>query len=187
MASYENLPDPLHGLSPEGLNELEAFAQDGGPDLSDLRGYSIPRMSDTTPDRTMATEAYTSKLQQHLINNQIYPDVHMYLNRPPLLPPANFGGILRMLSCSRSSLHSSSSSKVDFDAFGQVNSRAANDQEVLNEVVPLIEGNHGPVDECGGYPFRNMSQITNKMLRPVKPDRFYGANGDTLDRTVCEG
>lgn len=135
----------------------------------------------------MATEAYTSKLQQHLINNQIYPEVHMYLNRPLLLPPANSGGILRMLSSSRSSLHSSSSSKVDFDAFCQVNSRAANDQEVLNEVVPLIEGNHGPVDECAGYPFRNMSQITNKMLRPVKPDRFYGANGDTLDRTVCEG
>lgn len=138
-----------------------------------------------TPDETMATTAYTGKLQQHLTDNQIYPEKHMYLNRPPHLLPDNLGNIFRMLSASRSSLHSSSSSKVDFDAFCQANNRATNDQEVLSEVIPLVEGNHSHLDEYGGYPFRSISQITNKVLRPVKPDRFYGANCDILDRTVC--
>lgn len=69
MASYENLPDPLHGLSPESLNELEAFAQDGGPDLSDLRGVSKlngaqnPKLSfdaDTRNPSTLFLECQTS-------------------------------------------------------------------------------------------------------------------------------
>ncbi len=40
MALYENLSDFFRSLSPQGLNEMKTFAQDGGPDLSDLRGVS---------------------------------------------------------------------------------------------------------------------------------------------------
>lgn len=79
------------------------------------------------PDKTMATAAYTGKLQQHLINNRLYPEKRMYLGRSPLLLPANLGEIPMVFFSPCSSVHSSSSSKVDFDAFCQVNSRAADD------------------------------------------------------------
>lgn len=80
-----------------------------------------------TPDKTMATTAYTGELQQHLINNQLYPGKRVYLSRSLLLLPANLGDIPMMFFSVRSSGHSSSSLKVDFDDFCLVNSRAADD------------------------------------------------------------
>lgn len=53
-------------------------------------------------------------------------------------------------------------------------------------MIFLIKGNYSHMDEFIRCLFQNISQITNEVLQPVKPDRFYGANVDTLDKTVCE-
>jgi hypothetical protein len=56
---------------------------------------------------------------------------------------------------------------------------------VINSVIPIIEGKVGD-DKCvAGYiPFNNLDHLTDGTIAPAKPDLFYGARPEQLDRRV---
>ncbi|KAI1318481.1 hypothetical protein F5Y16DRAFT_418499 [Xylariaceae sp. FL0255] len=158
------------------------FTRHGGPDLTTLRGPSMdPTRSSlgrqNGPSITLPKRAPTSKttstrntgpydrvFQQHLINYGIYPD-----------EPVNLDDINQVLAQPRRSSSLSRFSKHDFLRFKQANANALKEAEVMSSVIPIIEGDMKNDEMCmsGHIPFKNLDYLTDGLLVPGNPDRYY--------------
>jgi hypothetical protein len=55
----------------------------------------------------------------------------------------------------------------------------------MNSVIPIIEGKMGDGRLlAGNVPFNNLGHLTDGTIAPGKPDLFYGARPEQLDRCV---
>jgi hypothetical protein len=85
----------------------------------------------------------------------------------------------------RASLSPSKFSDQDFKDFKRANAHAFKEKQVTNTVIPIIEGKMGD-GRCvaGDIPFNNLDHLTDGTIAPGKPDLFYGARPEQLDRRI---
>lgn len=223
----------LRHCEPKILEDLKIFARNGGPDLSDLEGVSIPicplinaeaddalklpefvdplnhTMSssqscsqgqkrnlattlvtrpgtNTTNSRTTESSGpYSSNFQQKLIDGGIYPDEYEYPDGRVPPEPDNLEEINQKLMQHRRSLSPSLFTNEKFREFKRADAHVSKENKATKTVIPIIEGKTAD-DKCveGDVLFTNLTPLTNNMLTAAKPDLYYGARPEQLDRRV---
>ncbi|RKL00424.1 hypothetical protein BFJ70_g17451 [Fusarium oxysporum] len=150
----------LDQCSPVCLHQIEQLAEEGGPDLGDLRG-------------------------QHLVDHDIYPDRYEYPDGRIPPRPGNLEEIRQALGQPRRSLSPSVFPDDQFEAFQRADAHASKESQVIVDVIPMIEGNVGD-RKCAArqVPFTNLDHLTDGTLVPGNPDLYYGARPEQLDQKV---
>ncbi|KAK0655232.1 hypothetical protein B0T16DRAFT_317809 [Cercophora newfieldiana] len=181
---------PPPGPSGQDTRELGRFARHGGPDLSDLRGYPDPKItmsssrssrsrpvvstnptsvtSGTTKSKRSTRSAYDPGFEQHLTDHAIHPT---YISQEPDLEEARAA-----MAVPRPSLSPSQFSDGAFTAFRVANAMAKDEEDVTQEVIPVICGTKQadhPV--ARNTLFVNLEPLTDGTIAPAKPDLYYGA------------
>ncbi|RSL91660.1 hypothetical protein CDV31_015421 [Fusarium ambrosium] len=195
--------EPAQDLTPAATGELARFSRHGGPDLRDLRGYppatsshrpagamssssrsratkstdptTLPTTSGTT--KTKSTTPYNRGFEQHMTDYKVHP---IYSSQEPGLEE-----VIAAMAIPRPSLSPSRFSNGAFRTFQESNARAKDEDDVLADVIPTITGprqaNH-PFSR--NTVFGNLEPLTDGTIVPAKPDIYYGAYPEELDRTI---
>ncbi|KAK5633447.1 hypothetical protein RRF57_009161 [Xylaria bambusicola] len=198
---------PVQDLALAPAKELARFARHGGPSLGDLRGYPMIKNSDlpadamsssshsgntksTSPASSRATKItdpttktktsispYNRAFEQHLTDYQIHPT---WKSSEP-----NLEGIRPALAVPRGSLSPSRFSDGAFKTFQRDNAQAKDEEDVRAYVVPTILGPR-QIDHPSAMStlFGNLDPLTDGTLAPAKPDVYYGANPEQLNRPI---
>ncbi|KMU75350.1 hypothetical protein CISG_04769 [Coccidioides immitis RMSCC 3703] len=105
-------------------------------------------------------------------------------DRSPAIPD-NWKEINERLVRTRPSLSPSKFSDGEFRKFKRADTHASKEKPVTTTVIPIIEGDIGdPKCTGGGYVFGNLAPLTDGTLAQAKPDHFYGARPEQLDRQI---
>ncbi|KAI4250403.1 MAG: hypothetical protein L6R42_008713 [Xanthoria sp. 1 TBL-2021] len=165
------------------LTKLVQFAEEGGPNLEDLKAYpgskeaSIDR--EEPPNQTMApTSAYTLDFQQHLVDNGCYPPLY-----PPYgaVQPQNHAQIVARLESPITS--SPAFTQQKFSKFLADNKSCLNEPEVMLKVIPTFaerkEMPNGIMSQ-----FNSLKKLTPATLVEPKPDWHDGVSPDDLALSV---
>ncbi|EQL28001.1 hypothetical protein, variant 2 [Blastomyces dermatitidis ATCC 26199] len=206
-------PDFLHDCAPSCLKQIKRISRLGGPDLSDLRNYPKPqnfcdqpmnsnksssrsrkRRAESPPSQTgdtkgttksTSTTAYSRNFQQHLIDHGVYPPEYRYPDRRKPSKPSNWTEINERLAQPRASLSPSKFSEDHFEDFREVDAYASKEKPITTSVIPILDGDVGDAKCVGGdYLFGNLAPLTDGTLARAKPDHFYGARPEQLDRQI---
>jgi hypothetical protein len=142
----------------------------------------------TSTSRTTAsrnTRTYDRDFQQNLIDHGVYPYAYEYPNGRVPTKPSNWTEINQRLAQPRPSLSPSRFSEKEFKEFIRADAHAFKEKQVINSVIPIMEGKVGD-GKCvtGDIPFNNLDHLTDGTIAPAKPDLFYGARPEQLDRRV---
>ncbi|KKZ61712.1 hypothetical protein EMCG_03741 [[Emmonsia] crescens] len=207
---FQFAPAFLRDCAPACSKQINRVSRLGGPDLTDLRNYSTPEnfleramssksrsrkrragsppstSADTrTTHKSTSTTPYNRNFQQNLIDHGIYPDGYEYPDGRIPAMPNNWEEINERLARPRSSLSPSKFSDEHFRKFKRADTHASKEQPVTTSVIPIIEGDvDDPKCAGGGYPLGNLAPLTDGILAQAKPDRFYGARPEQLDRQI---
>ncbi|KAK1812536.1 hypothetical protein LTR12_013074 [Friedmanniomyces endolithicus] len=181
---------------------LRTFTRNGGPDLSQLRGYAeLPATNIARSKRchdsglgassstgrtgkTGTTGPYDSQFRQLLSDQGVYVDGHRTSSgaRPP--KPQNWEDICRRLPQSRQSLSPSQFSEGDFEDFQDRNRAASSEARVMATVLPTISGNTGRnFYSAGDKVFNNLIKFA-PGIADAKPDGYDGAIPEEIDLAV---
>ncbi|EEP80989.1 predicted protein [Uncinocarpus reesii 1704] len=200
--SSPRIQPPNH--SPPTQSFLEMIRErsiEGGPDLSDLRGYPFPEgfmidagtsTSDAMLPRrrvypslasgvikgTDSTSVYSQNFVLNLIDHGINPiGTTMEI-------PNNWREINKRVIRRRPSLSLSKFTRADFERFVQADVFASKTQHLRSSVVPLIEGNTGDAS-CvrSGCPLENLAPLIDGTST-AHPDVLYGAHPEDLDPRI---
>ena len=135
--------------------------------------------------KTKSTGPYDRQFQQVLIDNGIYPHGYRYSDGTVPPKPDNWDQFGQMLARPRPSLSPSRFGDAEFDDFVQADADAGKEQQVCESVLPYIEGRVAD-GRCrsGGVPFNNLEDLTDSLLTQGKPDVYFGARPEQLDRGV---
>ncbi|WEW60591.1 hypothetical protein PRK78_006078 [Emydomyces testavorans] len=207
-------PDPRGNCTSRHLREIKRFSRQGGPDLSDLLNYPNPKVplcqsmgssesssrgrkrraesppssssEDTrTTTKSASTTAYSRNFQQNLIDHGIYPDGYEYPDGRLPEMPNNWDEINERLARPRPSLSPSQFSESKFRKFKRADTNASKEKPVMSAVIPIIDGEFGDPKCVGGdYTFGNLAPLTDGMLAKPKPDHFFGARPEQLNRQL---
>ncbi|KAL2376296.1 hypothetical protein RJZ90_007611 [Blastomyces dermatitidis] len=135
--------------------------------------------------KSTSTTPYNRNFQQNLIDHGIYPDAYEYPDGRIPAMPKNWEEINKTLAQPRSSLSPSNFSDEHFRKFKRADTHASKEQPVTTSVIPIIEGDiDDPKCAGGGYPLGNLAPLTDGTLAQAKPDHFYGARPEQLDRQI---
>lgn len=138
---------------------------------------------DTT--NTTSSTPYSRNFQQNLIDHGIYPDGYEYPDGRIPAAPDNWEEINVRLVKPRPSLSPSKFSDEDFRKFKRADTHASKEKPVITSVIPIIEGDIGDPKCAGGeYVFGNLAPLTDGTLAQAKPDHFYGARPEQLNRQI---
>ena len=145
----------------------------------------IKRDSTATTTTTRSTGPYDRAFQQHLIDHDILPDGYEYPDGRLPTEPDNMKEILEELAKPRPSLSPSRFTDDDFRRFKRADTHAVKESLVVSRVIPAIEGDIGD-SRCAAseVPFTNLDHLTDGTLVPAKPDLYYGARPEQLNRQV---
>lgn len=127
---------------------------------------------------------YSAGFGQHLEDHGIY--THGYEDEDGQRPekPRNWADINDLFSQRRPSLSSSTFGEEQFQNFERADAHLTCEQ-LVNSVVQIIEGGViNPKCAGGGYPFTNLSPLTDGSIEHAQPDRFYGAHTKQLDKRI---
>lgn len=151
--------------------------------LSSVASHSTLLTADTP--RTKSTGPYDRQFQQVLIDNGIYPHGYRYSDGRVPPKPDNWDQFGQMLARPRPSLSPSRFGDAEFEDFVQADADAGKEQQVCESVIPYIEGRIAD-GRCrsGAIPLGNLDDITERSLASGKPDVFYGARPEQLNREV---
>lgn len=148
--------------------------------------FALDERSSTKRTKTTPScGPYGRNFQQKLIDGGIYPDEYEYFDGQVPPEPSNMEEINQRLIQCRSSLSSSRFSNENFKEFKRANGHALKENKVFKTVIPIIEGKIAD-DKCveGDVSFTNLEPLTNNILTAAKPDLYYGARPEQLDRRV---
>jgi hypothetical protein len=155
------------------------------------RGRKRPATSTTKTTSTSRTSTtrntttYDRDFEQNLIDHGIYPEEYEHPDGREAPMPKNWDEINQRLTQPRASLSPSKFSDQDFKDFKRANAHAFKEKQATNTVIPIIEGKMGD-GRCvaGDIPFNNLDHLTDGTIAPGKPDLFYGAHPEQLDRRI---
>jgi hypothetical protein len=147
-----------------------------------------PTTNTTNTTNTKTTESsgpYSRNFQQRLIDNGIYPDEYEYPDGRIPPEPDNLEQINGILTQPRPSLSPSQFSNEKFREFKRADAHVSKENKATKTVIPIIEGKikDGKCVE-GDVLFTNLTPLTNDMLTAAKPDLYYGARPEQLNRQV---
>ncbi|CZS98380.1 uncharacterized protein RAG0_07158 [Rhynchosporium agropyri] len=185
---------------------LSRFARNGGPDLSDLRGYSPKTLLEIGPPRSSAgarsrrseskssrnspatfskasarTSAYDRNFEQQLIDHQIYPN-----NRAA--KPDNWADINLRMTQPRASLSPSKFSEEAFEKFQKISESTLTEAKVMNTAFPIILGSNATdIPSEQSLLFKHLKSLTDETVVDAKPDFYDGPDGSAAvaKRQAC--
>ncbi|EER36397.1 conserved hypothetical protein [Histoplasma capsulatum H143] len=203
---FQFAPAFLRDCAPACSKQIKRVSRLGGPDLTDLRNENFfekamssksrsrkrragspPSTSADTKGTTKSTSTtpYNRNFQQNLIDHGVYPDGYEYPDGRIPAMPKNWEEINKTLARPRPSLSPSNFSNEHFRKFKRADTHASKEQPVTTSVIPIIEGDvDDPKCAGGGYPLGNLAPLTDGTLAQAKPDHFYGARPEQLDRQI---
>ncbi|EGE82335.2 hypothetical protein BDDG_05279 [Blastomyces dermatitidis ATCC 18188] len=204
---FQFAPAFLRDCAPACSKQIKRVSRLGGPDLTDLRNYSkqeiflekamssrsrgrkrragSPSADMKSTTKSTSTTPYNRNFQQNLIDHGVYPDGYEYPDGRIPAMPKNWEEINKTLAQSRSSLSPSNFSDEHFRKFKRADTHASKEQPVTTSVIPIIEGDiDDPKCAGGGYSLGNLAPLTDGTLAQAKPDHFYGARPEQLNRQI---
>ena len=131
------------------------------------------------------TSPYDRNFEQHLIDNGIYPNHYAFPDDRDPPQPSNRDEIRNRLNQRRPSLSSSNFSEQEFYIFGRTASRALNEDAVMGNLLPIIQG-HAPIPSAKNLLFGNLIPLTNSNLTDAKPDFYDGVNPFQIAQPIRE-
>ncbi|KAG6016415.1 hypothetical protein E4U54_001514 [Claviceps lovelessii] len=138
--------------------------------------------TNATTQRT--TGPYNGAFEQHLIDHNIFPPLHVGDRLPD---PKNLNQIRRVLEKRRRSLSPRRFTDEDFEKFQHVHARATRESRVVGTVIPIIEGDIGdPACAASDIAFSNLEHLTDGSLVFAKPGLYHGARAEHLKREIRE-
>lgn len=200
------IPPELSTLKETQIIKLKLFARHGGPNLANLRAYPEPAhplghtmssrgrkrasisASSTRPiTNTTGSGPYDPNFQQKLIDGGVYPYAYEYPDGRVPAKPSNWEEINRRLAQFRRSLSPSAFPEERFEEFVRADAHVSKENKVTKKLVPIIAGKIRD-DKCdeGEILYTNLDALTNDRLKVAKPDLYYGARQEQLDRKVRE-
>lgn len=212
LKAFTPPPEPSHS---ENLTKrLQKFAENGGPDLRDLRGvrltlaytitvfnifvqYSLQpiknwakEMSSSLPQPMGSTDesADTPSRRSTAYDadfEQKLADNKIYITDYGRPEPINMEEIRQRLVRRRPSLDPSCFTNSDFRAFREADGRAKNEPEVMKNVFPLICGSTDILNKQNII-FTQLESMTKEVTVQAQPDFCDGARLETIKRRVRE-
>ncbi|CAG9987752.1 unnamed protein product [Clonostachys byssicola] len=176
-------------LSPTGRAQLKLSASHGGPDLRDLGGYRPPsKHARHVPEPVESrTGPYDCAFHQHLIHGNIFPPRYEYPNGDRVAKPENIEDIRKAFAQPRKSLSPSRFSEEEFEKFERADAHATTESRVVATVIPIIEGDNGDLRAVASdVAFTGLDHLTDGSLVSTKPDLYYGARPEQLQKEVRE-
>lgn len=153
---------------------------------SKAQSKSKNTLSDSTSE-TKTSKAkgspYDRNCEQNLIDNGIYPPNYHFPDGRATPKPNNENEILARLGQPRPSLSPSQFSEKAFRSFQQKNARALNDDAVMIDVFPVIQGN-AQIPSAKNIVFGNLDRLTPGNLVDAKPDFYDGACPTQIHRQI---
>ena len=146
------------------------------------------RPTTITPTGTASnktTEVYSRGFLQNVVDHGVYPDGYDYPDDQVPPPPDNWEEIKQRLVQPRPSLSPSRFSDGAFKEFKRADTHTSKENRVADSVIPIIEGeikNARCIKE--GISFNNLDYLTDGTLSAGKPDRYYGAHPEQLNRLI---
>ena len=189
-------------FAPTGAKELARFARHGGPDLCHLRGYSAKsnyrpasamsssgqRRAASSTDPTSVPTSGRSKsknsktphsrgFDQHLTDHTVHAT---HQSEDPDLTV-----IRAAMAAPRPSLSPSRFSDGAFKNFQRSNAQAKDEEDARVHVFPTIAVAWQPDHPSAmNTLFGNLEPLTDGTIAPAKPDVYYGARPENLDRRI---
>ena len=139
----------------------------------------------TTTSKTRKTSPYDPNFEQNLIDTSIYPDDYDFPDGRDPPKPNNENEVLDRLGEPRPSLSPSQFPEKAFRSFKQKNSRALNEDAVMGDVFPVIQGN-AHIPSAKNMVFGNLEPLTHGSLVDAKPDFYDGARPAQIDLQIRE-
>ncbi len=139
----------------------------------------------TTTSKTKKTSAYDPNFEQNLIDNSIYPDDYDFPDGRDPPRPNNENEILSRLGQPRPSLSPSQFPEKAFRSFKQKNSRALNEDAVMGDVFPVIQGT-AHIPSAKNLVFGNLKPLTYGNFVDAKPDFYDGTRPAQIDLRIRE-
>jgi len=139
----------------------------------------------TTTSKTKKTSPYDPNFQQNLVDHSIYPDDYDFPDGRDPPRPNNENEILDRLGQPRPSLSPSRFSNKEFRSFKQTNSRALNEDAVMGDVFPVIQGT-ARIPSAKNLVFGNLEPLTHGNLVSAKPDFYNGVHPAQIDLRLRE-
>ncbi len=139
----------------------------------------------TTTSKTKKTSPYDPNFEQNLIDNSIYPDDYDFPDGRDPPRPDNDKEILDRLGQPRPSLSPSQFPEKAFRSFKQKNSRALNEDAVMSDVFPMIQGN-AHIPSAKNLVFGNLEPLAHGNFVDAKPDCYDGARPAQIDLRIRE-
>lgn len=136
-------------------------------------------------DHTGRSSAYDRDFEQKLVDNNIYPEEYEFPDGsfPPL--PDNADYILDQMRQPRPSLSPSKFGDEVFRQFKRANAQARDEDDVITNILPTILGDGDRVHRsASNKPLTNLAPIAPEEFKDIKPDRYYGAPPEQIDRCV---
>ena len=137
----------------------------------------------TATSKTKKTSPYDPNFEQNLIDNNIYPDDYDFPDGRDPPRPNNENKILEKLGQPRPSLSPSQFPEKAFRNFKQTNSRALNEDAVMSDVFPMIQGT-ARIPSAKNLAFGNIEPLTHGNLVDAKPDFYDGASPIQIDLRI---
>ena len=176
-------PEPVDPLN-HTMNSSQSSAR-GRKRSSASTLDTRPTTNTTNTKTTESSGPYSRNFQQKLIDGGIYPDEYEYPDGRVPPEPDNLEEINQRLAQPRPSLSPSHFSNEKFKKFKRADAHVSKENKATKTVIPIIEGKITD-DKCveGEVLFTNLKPLTNDMLTAAKPDLYYGARPEQLDRRV---
>lgn len=137
----------------------------------------------TTSSKTTSISEYDLNFEQRLIDSGIYPDDYEFLDGRDPPKPDNEGEILDRLRLPRRSLSPSQFPEKAFRRFKKKCSRALDENDVMRDVFPVIEGNTS-IPSGKNMFFNNLEPLTRYNLVDAKPDFYDGARPTQIHQRI---
>ena len=128
----------------------------------------------TTTSKTKKTSPYDPNFEQNLIDNKIYPSHYDFPDDRIPPKPNNWNDINERLKEPRLSLSPSRFPDEAFDNFVRTNARALNEDAVMGDVFPVIQGT-ASIPSAKNIVFGNLEPLTCGNFVDAKPDFYDGA------------
>ncbi|ERF69373.1 hypothetical protein EPUS_08645 [Endocarpon pusillum Z07020] len=183
LSDLKGFPEPV-----DPLNHIMSSSQSSSRGRKRSLASTLDTRLTTNTTNTRTTESsgpYSRNFQQKLIDGGVYPDEYEYPDGRVPPEPDNLEEINGILTHPRPSLSPSQFSNEKFKEFKRADAHVSKENKATKTVIPIIEGKikDGKCVE-GDVLFTNLTPLTNDMLTAAKPDLYYGARPEQLNRRV---
>ncbi|KAL4875025.1 hypothetical protein BJY04DRAFT_202725 [Aspergillus karnatakaensis] len=134
-------------------------------------------------ETSTALTPYSQNFEHHLIDHNVFPQMHHFQETGRWNDPCNLPEIKERLTVRRASLSSQTYTDAEYDKFTAAYWSASSEAQVASSVVPLIEGRNSQY-LAGGVRFSNLAPLTDETVSQAKPDTYYGARPESLDKRI---